>query len=102
MRKAYAAIGKFRGDENIVSVAFTHNTKADFTNDLYCNGFIPYVVITEQMMARLLACGNDVMALFDVVKKMTTNYSVWNDVVEYIEQCSDFIVERMARARAED
>lgn len=41
-------------------------------------------------------CGMD---LYDQVKKMTTNYRRWNDVVEYIEQCYDIMEDRMCNAQ---
>ena len=95
--KVYAAIGHFRDSKNMTCVALTQRTKKDFMTDCYGNEFVPYVVITEKMLEKLLAA--DCMELFDQVKKMTSNYRVWNDVTEYIEQCGDIISEKIAAAK---
>ena len=91
--KAYAAIGHFKDNKNLTSVALTASTKKSFMQDCYGNEFVPYVVITESMLKKLLDC--DCMGLFDQVKKLTTNYRVWNDVCEYIEQCGDILADKM-------
>lgn len=96
--KKYLAIGHFKGSKNITCVADAQNTKKDFQKDLKSNGFVAYVVITEKKLEELKAlelCG---MEVFNEVKKMTTNYRVWNDVVDYIEQCFDIMQERMEQA----
>ena len=66
--------------------------------DCYGNEFVPYVVITELMLEKFLAC-TDCMEIFDQVKKLTSNYRVWNDVADYIEQCSDIISDKMEAAK---
>ncbi len=33
---------------------------------------------------------------------MTTNYRVWNDVVEYIAQCGDILSDKMEAAKKAD
>lgn len=96
--KVYAAIGHFRDSKNMVCVAMTQNTKKAFMQDCYGNEFVPYVVITESMLDKLLAC-NNCMDIFEQVKKMTSNYRVWNDVADYIEQCSDIISDKMKAAK---
>lgn len=95
--KVYAAIGHFKGSENTTSVAFAQNTKKDFMNDCYGNEFVPYVVITENMMTRL--CEADCFGRYELVKKMTTNYRVWNIVTDYLDQCLDVLEEKMQAAR---
>lgn len=96
--KAYAAIGHFKDSKNMTCVAMTQPTKKDFMTDCYGNEFVPYVVITETMLEKLLAC-DDCMDIFEQVKKMTSNYRVWNDVADYIEQCSDIISDKMEAAK---
>lgn len=99
--KVYAAIGHFKDSKNTTSVAIMQNTKKDFMADCYGNDFVPYVVITEAMFERLREISNsgEAFALFDQVKKLTTNYRVWDVVTEYIEQCFDLLEEKMQAAR---
>lgn len=96
--KVYAAIGHFKDNKNMTSVALTQQTKKAFMQDCYGNEFVPYVVITESMLEKLLSC-EDEFDTFQQVKKLTTNYRVWNDVIEYLMQCSDILVEKMNNAR---
>lgn len=96
--KVYAAIGHFRDNKNMVCVAMTQNTKKAFMQDCYGNEFVPYVVITESMLDKLFACDN-CMDIFEQVKKMTSNYRVWNEVTDFIEQCSDIISDKMETAK---
>ncbi|WP_289415023.1 hypothetical protein [Bacteroides acidifaciens] len=96
--KVYAAIGHFKDNKNMVCVAMTQLTKKAFMQDCYGNEFVPYVVITEPMLEKFLACA-DCMEIFDQVKKLTSNYRVWNDVTDYIEQCSDIISDKMEAAK---
>ncbi len=96
--KVYAAIGHWKGSENITSVAERQVSKKDFLQDLRGNEFVPYVVITEGMMKRLVALTNESFGLYDQVKKMTSNYRVWNDVTEYLEQCFDILCEKISAA----
>lgn len=93
--KVYAAIGHFRDSKNITCVALAQCTKKDFMTDCYGNEFVPYIVITEKMLAKLLTCED----VFEQVQKMTTNYRVWNDVTDYIEQCSDILSGKVEAAR---
>ena len=68
----YAAIGHFKGNENITCVALTQTTKKAFMNDCYGNEFVPYVVLTEKMLNKIQSCTD----IYEQVKKMTTNYRV--------------------------
>lgn len=95
MRK-YLAIGHFKENKNITCVASKSYTLKEFRKDLYGNGFIPYVVITEKMMKKISEL--DCMDLFDQVKKMTSNYRIWNDVADYIDQCCDIMQEKFELA----
>ena len=95
----YAAIGHFKGSENMTCISSTQNTKADFIRDLRGNEFVPFVVITDKMFETL--SGLDGMDIFNQVQKMTSNYRIWNDVTEYIEQCLDIIENKMNVARDE-
>lgn len=94
--KKYAAIGHFKGSENMVSVAMKSTTIKSFRENLYGNEFIPFCIISEKKFEVLKNA--DCMDLFEEVKKMTTNYRKWNDICEYIEQCSDIMEERLANA----
>lgn len=94
--KRYIAIGHFGDDKNTTCVACTASSIKNFRQDLGGNDFIPYVVISEKKM-EILRNTNE-FDLFDEVKKLTSNYRVWNEVCEYIEQCFDIMEERFARA----
>ena len=99
--KVYAAIGHFKDSKNTTCVALTQNTKKDFMRDCYGNGFVPYVVFTEQALDKLVAhTSSD--EVFEMVKKMTTNYRVWEPVIDYIDQCFDILMEKVAKARQTD
>ena len=78
----------------MTSVAMRATTIKNFRDNLGGNGFIPYVIISEKKMEtiRNTYSGFD---LFEEVKKMTTNYRVWNDVCDYINQCFDIMEEKM-------
>lgn len=99
--KAYIAIGHFKDSKNMVSAALLANTKKDFMVDLYGNEFVPYVVLTENMVEKLRAAyaADNCFGVYEQVKKLTTNYRVWNDVTDYIEQCFDIIDERLNAAK---
>ena len=101
MRKAYVAIGHFKDSENMISVAMTAYTKKDFMTDLVGNEFVQYVVLTERMIEKLrtAAAADEAFGIYEQVKKLTTNYRVWNDVTDYIEQCFDIIEERIKTAK---
>lgn len=94
--KKYIAIGHWNDNKNMTSVAMKCNTNKNFRENLAGNGFIPYVVISEKKM-EILKNTND-FDLFDEVKKMTSNYRIWNNICEYIEQCFDIMEEKMENA----
>lgn len=99
--KAYIAIGHFKDCANIVSAAMTANNKKDFMGNLYGNEFVPYVVLTESMVEKLHTAyaADDCFGVYEQVKKLTTNYRVWNEVTDYIEQCFDLIDSKLAAAK---
>lgn len=101
--KAYIAIGHFKDSKNTISVAMKASTKKDFMVNLYGNTFVPYVVLTESMVEkfRAIIAADDCFGTFDQVKKLTTNYRVWGEVTDYIEQCFDIIESKLAAAQAE-
>lgn len=98
--KAYIAIGHFKDSENIVSIAMTANTKKDFMTDCYGNAFVPYAVLTESMVRKLHEVNDGSWGIYEQVKKLTTNYRVWNAVTEYIEQCFDILEDKLIAAKA--
>ncbi len=89
MSYVYAAIGHFKGSENMTCVASTNATKKAFQDDLRGNEFVAYAVLTEWMFGRLMSLKD--FELYEQVKKLTSNYRKWNDLTDYIEQCSDII-----------
>lgn len=97
---AYLAIGHFKNNENVTCIAMQQTTKKDFMRDCCGNEFVPWVVITEKTFERLSKC-DDELAAWEIVKKLTSNYRVWNDVADYIEQCFDLMTEKMQNAKAQ-
>lgn len=99
MEKKFVAIGHYKGENGITSVAGTAYNVKDFRKQLIKNDFVQYVVISEKMLNRLLdMIDNEDMSVFNQVEKMTNNYRKWNDITDYIMQCSDIMVERMEKA----
>lgn len=98
--KTYAAIGHWvgGGKEDITSVACLDTTKKNFRENLACNNFVPYIIITEEIMQRFREC-NDGLDIFNQVKKMTPNYRVWNIVTDYIDECMDILERKIADVR---
>lgn len=50
----------------------------------------------------LQKCGvycDDELAAWEIVKKLTSNYRVWNAVADYIEQCFDLMTEKLQAAK---
>lgn len=101
--KTYVAIGHFKSNKNIVSVAFQQATKKDFMADLYGNEFVPYVVLTESMVEkfRAIIAEDSCFGIYDQVKKLTSNYRVQGEVADYIEQCFDIIESKLTAAKEE-
>lgn len=94
--KKYLAIGHFRDSKNMTSVSMKNNSMADFRTDLSGNEFIPYVIFTEKAVYNLADV--DSFDLFDIIKKKTSNYRKWNDIYEYIDQCYDIMLDKLANA----
>lgn len=94
--KKYLAIGHFKGDENMRSIAIMQTSLKAFKDDLAGNEFVAYAIIDEERMQDLK--GLDEFRTWDIVKKMVKNYRKWNDVADYIGQCYDIMEERMAAA----
>jgi len=93
--KIYIAIGHFKGNKNITSIVESQITKKDFIKDCYGNGFVPYITMTEKTFNKILNYDSDSLAIFEQVKKMTTNYRVWNIITDYLEECLDIIIQKM-------
>lgn len=97
----YLAIGHFKDSKNITCIAMTQTTKKAFMTGCYGNEFVPYVVITEKTFERLGKCGDE-FAIWETVKKLTSNYRVWNTVADYIEQCFDLMTEKFQAVKERD
>lgn len=98
--RRYMAIGHWDDSKNVTCVASVDSSIANFRDTLGGNGFIPYVVLSEKKFKDIIDMVYDVedYDTFDIykeVKKMTTNYRVWNVVTDYIIQCNDIMVEKM-------
>lgn len=94
----YLAIGHFKGSKNTTCIAMQQATKKDFMRDCYGNEFVPYVVITEKTFMRISSCDDD-LAVWEIVKKLTSNYRVWNAVADYIDQCLGLMTEKLRAAK---
>jgi hypothetical protein len=81
--------------ENVTCISAFGLSIRDFRGTLSANGFVPYVVMTEERFNHLK--NMDSFDIFETVKKMTTNYRVWDVVTEYIEQCADIMEEKLSR-----
>lgn len=95
--KVYSAVGHFKGCENMKAVAMKCNNKSNFVSNLRGNEFVPYIIITESMLEKLKKM--DEWELFQQVKKMTTNYRLWNDLADYLAQCLDIVEDYMDKER---
>lgn len=92
--KKFLAIGHFKGSENTTSVADFASNKACFIDNLKGNEFVAYVIISEKKLNDFKDTENN-MEIYEMVKKMTSNYRKWNEVTEYIEQCMDIMKTKM-------
>ena len=69
--------------------------------DCYGNAFVPYVVMTEAMIAKIFDGDKDCMEVYEQVKKMTSNYRVWDIVTEYITQAGYLITDKVTQYKEE-
>lgn len=95
--KKYIAIGHWEGSQNTTSVAMMTSTMANFKDDLKGNGFKAYVVLTEKTFNEIK--NMDCFEIFERVKKLTSNWRKYNEIVDYIEQCADIMENRLASAQ---
>ena len=84
--KKYITIGHLENEE-ITSAAFAANTMKEFKQELKANGFTPWLVLTEKGFIDIIN-GADI---FEIVKKKVSNFRRWDEITEYIEQCSDIM-----------
>lgn len=96
--KKYLAIGHFKENKNITSVAMECTTKKSFYENLLGNEFVPYAIITQKKMIILENKLDDSFELWNEVKKLTSNYRKWNDICDYIGQCFDIMKEKIENA----
>lgn len=96
--KTYIAIGHFKESENITSVAMKCTSRKSFEQNLRGNEFVAWAVIGERKMEALKRNIDDCFGLWEEVKKLTSNYRKWNELIEYIEQCIDIMEEKIKRA----
>ncbi len=102
--KVYAAIGHFKGSKNTLSVAMQANNKKSFVSNLFGNEFVPYVILTESMLQRIkaMSISDDDFAIWNQVKKLTTNYRIWSEIANYFDQCLDILEEKVNKAHQSD
>lgn len=51
------------------------------------------------MVQKLHEVDDGSWGIYEQVKKLTTNYHVWNVVTEYIEQCFDILEDKLIAAK---
>lgn len=85
MMKTYAAVGyfKFNGKERTQSVAMNATTRKNFTDNLRANEFVDYIVISEKKLEELKKIDNS-YDMFNEVKKLTSNYRMWDFLTDYL------------------
>lgn len=94
--KKYIAIGHWSGNENTTSVADVATTKANFEDELKCNGFVAFAVLTEKLFNEIKEAGS--FDIYEAVKGITRNYRKVNEVTDYIEGCADIMESKLANA----
>ena len=67
--KKYIAIGHFKGNDNMTSVAMEAVSRKSFEENLRGNEFVAWAVIGERKMNALRANIDDCFGLWDEVKK---------------------------------
>ena len=93
--KKYVAIGHWYNNNNTTCFVGEADSIAEFRTDLKCNGFRVYVVLSDRKLAE---CKNaNEFEIFEIIKKLTTNYRKWNEVVDYVEQCMGTIEYKFSR-----
>ena len=111
-RKIYVGIGFFKDRANKKSekvleiVVFAKDTKANFMRDCVGNGFAAQVVLTEEILKRLygenLDCMNmDSLEVYEQVKKLTTNYRVWNRIESFLTDGADCIIDAIKQYKTD-
>lgn len=93
----YAAIGHFKGSKNITCVTMKDYTRKSFEQNLRGNEFVAYAVITEKKLEELKKV-SDSYDMFNEAKKLTSNYRLWDDLTDYLDQCLDIVEEKMNSA----
>lgn len=86
--KKYIAIGHWKEQDNVSSVVCESDSIKAFRKELVSNGFVQYVILSEDKFNSMLDIIDDGMALFYKLKGISRNT---NTVVEYIQQCYDII-----------
>lgn len=103
LRKHYGAV-IVKNDE-VIATGYNGSPRGEanccdkkaFMNDCYGNEFVPYVVLTEKMLSKIQSCTD----IYEQVKKMTTNYRVWNNVADYLTECLNIIADKVENAKAQ-
>lgn len=94
--KKFIAIGHFKESENITSVAEEQVSREAFMDDLKGNAFTAWAVIGERKMKALKESLSDDNKLLEEIKKLTGNYRVWNELLDYVGQCWDIVESKLA------
>lgn len=94
--KKYIAIGHWDNSQNMTSVANSNINLKGFKVDLRGNGFVAWAILTEERFKKMLTLDDD--EVWEEVKRITPYCRHWQDVEEYICQCSDIMQERLDMA----
>lgn len=83
MEHNYGVIGHYKGEKRMETVIIVSESKKQCTEALKVAEFVPYVIITDKTWQKIQKC-KGMKEVFEQVKKMTTNWRVWNKVAIYL------------------
>lgn len=89
--KKFVAIGHWDYSKNVTCVAGDNSNRAAFENDLKANGFVAYMVFSEQRIAQYKAA--DVFGRLDMISSRNRHAM---DVEDYLNECMDIIENKLA------
>lgn len=89
--KKFVAIGHWDTNKNITSVAGDNNNRRAFEEDLRNNGFVAYMIFSEQRISEYKEA--DIFGRLDMISSRNRHAM---DVEEYLNECMDIIENKLA------
>jgi len=91
MLKKYIAIGYWGKKKNAHHhIVVAHDSLKAVRRDCKANDFIAQIVLTEENFRRIMGLEDNYTRLFEI-KKLTSNFKIWNMLTNYLSQCSSDI-----------